>query len=278
MKSRIIVEGGNGQEIGQIVQQNVIGKIRFALESGGQQIGTLNGENWRAWNFNIQDATGREVARITKTWEGLAKTMFTTADNYVVDPRAAAAAAAQPGGRLRPRHRHRAQAGRARPQPVVLAAQLGCVHVHDDQGRDGAGQADVEPAEAGHLVGLGGGDVGRLDAGHVVELEALGQRRGYDVDAGLDVGRSASTPARRRARCTPGLTCRGAARASRRPRPSGTIRPIEPSAVRAAGPAACDGVGQRTGRSCANASSPRARRTDVGLRSVGAIVGSSRAA
>jgi uncharacterized protein YxjI len=84
MKSRLIVEGGNGQEIGQIVQQNVIGKIRFALEVGGQQIGSLNAENWRAWNFNIQDSSGREVARITKTWEGLAKTMFTTADNYVV--------------------------------------------------------------------------------------------------------------------------------------------------------------------------------------------------
>ncbi len=84
MKSRIIVEGGDGRELGQIVQQNVIGKIRFSLESGGQQIGMLNGENWRAWNFNIQDHTGREVARITKTWEGLAKTMFTQADNYVV--------------------------------------------------------------------------------------------------------------------------------------------------------------------------------------------------
>jgi uncharacterized protein YxjI len=84
MKSRVIVEGGNGQEIGQIVQQNVIGKIRFSIESGGQQIGSLNGENWRAWNFNIKDQSGREVARITKTWEGLAKTMFTTADNYVV--------------------------------------------------------------------------------------------------------------------------------------------------------------------------------------------------
>lgn len=84
MKSRMIVEGANGQEIGQIVQQNMIGKIRFSLESGGQPIGSLNGENWRAWNFNIQDASGREVARITKTWEGLAKTMFTTADNYVV--------------------------------------------------------------------------------------------------------------------------------------------------------------------------------------------------
>ncbi len=84
MKSRIIVEGGNGQELGQIVQQNVMGKIRFALESGAQQVGSLNGENWRAWNFNIQDAGGREVARVTKTWEGLAKTMFTQADNYVV--------------------------------------------------------------------------------------------------------------------------------------------------------------------------------------------------
>lgn len=83
-KSRLIVEDGRGQEIGQIVQQNMIGKIRFGLESGGQQIGTLNGENWRAWNFNIQDHTGREVARITKTWEGMAKTLFTTADNYVV--------------------------------------------------------------------------------------------------------------------------------------------------------------------------------------------------
>jgi uncharacterized protein YxjI len=84
MKSRIIVEGGDGREIGQIVQQNVLGKIRFGLEANGQTIGSLNGENWRAWNFNIQDHTGREVARITKTWEGLAKTLFTTADNYVV--------------------------------------------------------------------------------------------------------------------------------------------------------------------------------------------------
>lgn len=84
MKSRMIVQGGDGQEIGQIVQQNVIGKIRFSLEAGGQSVGSLNGENWRAWNFNVKDESGREVARITKTWEGLAKTMFTTADNYVV--------------------------------------------------------------------------------------------------------------------------------------------------------------------------------------------------
>jgi uncharacterized protein YxjI len=84
VKSRIVVEDGSGREIGQIVQENMVGKIRFGLEAGGQKLGSINAENWRAWNFNIQDDRGEEVARITKTWEGLAKTMFTTADNYVV--------------------------------------------------------------------------------------------------------------------------------------------------------------------------------------------------
>jgi uncharacterized protein YxjI len=84
MKSRVIVSDGSGNEVGAIVQQNMIGKIHFGLEAGGTPIGSLNGENWRAWNFNLRDSSGTEVARITKTWEGLAKTMFTTADNYVL--------------------------------------------------------------------------------------------------------------------------------------------------------------------------------------------------
>jgi uncharacterized protein YxjI len=83
-KSRILINDAVGQEVGQVVQQNVIGKIRFSLEAGGEPIGSINAENWRAWNFSIRDQTDTEVARITKTWEGLAKTMFTTADNYVV--------------------------------------------------------------------------------------------------------------------------------------------------------------------------------------------------
>ena len=83
-KSRVQVAFGNGQPIGEIVQENVFGKIRFGLMVGGQSIGSINAENWRAWNFSIQDGNGQEVARITKTWEGFARTMFTTADNYVV--------------------------------------------------------------------------------------------------------------------------------------------------------------------------------------------------
>jgi uncharacterized protein YxjI len=83
-KSRIVVEDGAGRPVGTIVQENMVGKINFGLEADGRRVGAIRAENWRAWNFSIQDASGTEVARITKTWEGLAKTMFTTADNYVV--------------------------------------------------------------------------------------------------------------------------------------------------------------------------------------------------
>jgi uncharacterized protein YxjI len=85
MKSKFQIAKPDGTVVGDVAQRNMIGKIRFALNASGREVGTLNAENWRAWNFNIQDASGTEVARITKTWEGLAKTVFTTADNYVVE-------------------------------------------------------------------------------------------------------------------------------------------------------------------------------------------------
>lgn len=84
LKSRVVVERPDGQPVGEIVQQNMIGKINFAMNANGRQIGAIKAENWRAWNFAIVDHADNEVARITKTWEGLAKTMFTTADNYVL--------------------------------------------------------------------------------------------------------------------------------------------------------------------------------------------------
>ena len=84
IKSRIVVEDGEGLEVGQIVQENMVGKINFGLHAGGEKVGAIRAENWRAWNFSVVDAAGTEVARITKTWEGLAKTVFTTADNFVV--------------------------------------------------------------------------------------------------------------------------------------------------------------------------------------------------
>jgi uncharacterized protein YxjI len=85
MKSRVIVSRPDNTEIGQIIQKNVFGKINFALVApDGSPVGEIRAQNWRAWNFLVVDARGNEVAQITKTWEGFAKALFTTADNYVV--------------------------------------------------------------------------------------------------------------------------------------------------------------------------------------------------
>jgi uncharacterized protein YxjI len=84
IKSRVEIGDGGGNPIGAVVQKNMVGKINFGLEAAGTNVGSINAENWRAWNFRIEDHTGTEVARITKTWEGFATTAFTTADNYVL--------------------------------------------------------------------------------------------------------------------------------------------------------------------------------------------------
>jgi uncharacterized protein YxjI len=84
LKSKVVVSRPDGTEIGRIEQQNAIGKIRFAMRVGDRQVGELAAENWRAWDFAIVDESGAEIARIKKTFEGIAKTLFTSADNYVV--------------------------------------------------------------------------------------------------------------------------------------------------------------------------------------------------
>jgi uncharacterized protein YxjI len=84
LKSRVEIAGPDGRAIGTIKQLNAIGKIRFSMEANGTVVGYLNAQNWRAWNFSITDHSGNEVAVISKSWEGLARTLFTTADRYVV--------------------------------------------------------------------------------------------------------------------------------------------------------------------------------------------------
>lgn len=84
VKSRVIIQNGAGDDLGEVTQENVFGKIRFSYMVNGERVGGIQAENWRAWNFSLRDANDVEVARITKTFEGVAKTLFTTADNYVL--------------------------------------------------------------------------------------------------------------------------------------------------------------------------------------------------
>jgi uncharacterized protein YxjI len=82
--TKVHVFDGSNRFLGSIVQQNVFWKIRFELRTPeGWVIGHMHAENVRAWDFAITDGTGREVAKVVKSWEGWARTAFTRADRYV---------------------------------------------------------------------------------------------------------------------------------------------------------------------------------------------------
>ncbi len=84
LRSTLQVLDGSGAERGRIVQQNVVGKKRFALEGAtGGELGSIDAENWRSWDFAIHDASGAQVGRITKQWAGILREGFTTADHYM---------------------------------------------------------------------------------------------------------------------------------------------------------------------------------------------------
>jgi uncharacterized protein YxjI len=84
-RSRVLLHDGAGNHIGTLRQENIFFHIRFAVElPTGTPIARLVANNWRAWDFRIEDRDGRVLASLVKTWEGWGRTFLTTADRYVV--------------------------------------------------------------------------------------------------------------------------------------------------------------------------------------------------
>lgn len=83
-KSKVILEDGDGNEIGTIKQENTMGKVRFALEANGKKVGRLKGKNRRDRQFTIFDADDNEIGKVTKSFEGLKKAFMQGGDSYVV--------------------------------------------------------------------------------------------------------------------------------------------------------------------------------------------------
>lgn len=53
------------------------------FDAQGEPLAELAG-NWIAWNFEINDLNGREIATINKQWKGIFSEFLTTADKYLV--------------------------------------------------------------------------------------------------------------------------------------------------------------------------------------------------
>lgn len=85
--SKVEVKDGTGRTLGTLVQgKKIFKKFEFAIVGAqGENLGMIKAENWRAWDFQLLDANGTQVGRITKKWAGGVKEIFTTADNYMVE-------------------------------------------------------------------------------------------------------------------------------------------------------------------------------------------------
>jgi uncharacterized protein YxjI len=88
ISSKISVSGVAGARLGRIVPSLNWNQVdrSFKLEgASNESVGAVFKEDHRLRDFNVQDPSGRIVARITKTRAGLAKELFTKGDNYVVE-------------------------------------------------------------------------------------------------------------------------------------------------------------------------------------------------
>ena len=82
---KVAVADGSGRSLGTINRKIRIGKPVYVIAKDGVELGEVRGEDWRSRHFQVVDAGGVEVGRVTKKWRGLLTEAFTDADSYGVE-------------------------------------------------------------------------------------------------------------------------------------------------------------------------------------------------
>ena len=86
--SKIEILDADEKIIGYVNQKFKFFKPEFHILNASEQlIGTITGD-WKAWNFDIKDASQKQIGSISKKWAGAVKEIFTSADKYnvLIDP------------------------------------------------------------------------------------------------------------------------------------------------------------------------------------------------
>jgi len=92
--SRLVVHDGQGNELGRILQANVLGKTSYSLQAEGEELAKVVGEDWASLEFAVQDRAGTDIAHLSNTLEGESfwdlfaegtNDRASSADSYVVE-------------------------------------------------------------------------------------------------------------------------------------------------------------------------------------------------
>jgi uncharacterized protein YxjI len=94
LRPTVNVLAGDGSLIGTFKSRLLTLGGKFGVyDAGGNEVAMVKG-NWIGWDFRFIASNGTELGVVSRTWSGVAKELFTSADNYVVavhqpDPAAA---------------------------------------------------------------------------------------------------------------------------------------------------------------------------------------------
>lgn len=82
---KVAVADPGGRDIGVIGRRMRLGKPVYTLvDAHGSDVGEVRAEDWRSRRFEVVDAAGVTLGRVTKQWRGLFAEVVTDADSYAV--------------------------------------------------------------------------------------------------------------------------------------------------------------------------------------------------
>lgn len=83
-RKKVTIQKSTGEYLGYFKSKILtIGGGFFVFDAAEQQVAEIKG-NWKGWDFKFLTKDGREIGAVNKKWAGLAKEIFTTADNYLI--------------------------------------------------------------------------------------------------------------------------------------------------------------------------------------------------
>lgn len=83
-RGRLEIQGEGGRPLAFMTSKFFsLGGAFTLTDAQGGALADLKGD-WKGWNFTATYPDGRPMGLITKQWAGLAKEMFTSADQYLV--------------------------------------------------------------------------------------------------------------------------------------------------------------------------------------------------
>jgi len=83
ISSSIHALDGDGNQIGEIQMRWHLWRRKYDLYKGKEQFAHIDG-NFLEWDFNMVDENGKFIASVNKDFRGLAKEIFTDANQYIL--------------------------------------------------------------------------------------------------------------------------------------------------------------------------------------------------